>query len=99
MDYNWRTPGFTRLAILAATVFVLGYSMGNKFSFTLTLILLVAIAFQGIQLLRMVESPPEKPSPKPVEKPAQQEAPIKFDDVAQFFRILFSTWGSVLLPL
>ncbi len=97
MDYNWRTPGFTRLAILAATVFVLGYSMGNKFSFTVTLVLLVAIGFQGIQLLRMVETPAEKPAPKPVEKPVQHEPAPKFDDVAQFFKNIVQHVGIGIL--
>src|SRR6267154_6147851 len=97
MDYNWRTPGFTRLAILAATVFVFGYTMGNKFSFTLTLVFLVAIAFQGIQLLRMVESHPEKPLQKPVEKPLPHDTPIKFDDVAQFFKNIVQHVGIGIL--
>jgi two-component system nitrogen regulation sensor histidine kinase NtrY len=93
MDYNWRTPGFTRLAILAATVFVLGYSMGNKFSFTLTIVLIIAIAFQGIQLLRMVDIPPEKP----VERSVPYEAPIKYDDVAQFFKNIVQHVGIGIL--
>ena len=97
MDYNWRSPVFTRLAILAATVFVLGYSMGNKFSFTLTLILLIAIAFQGVQLLRMVETPAEKPIAKPVEKPVNHDTPIKYDDVAQFFKNIVQHVGIGIL--
>ena len=97
MDYNWRTPGFTRLAILAATVFVLGYSMGNKFSLTLTIVLIIAIAFQGIQLLRMVDSPPEKPFEKPVERPVPYDAPIKYDDVAQFFKNIVQHVGIGIL--
>jgi len=97
MDYNWRTPGFTRLAILAATVFVLGYSMGNKFSFTLTIVLLIAIAFQGIQLLRMVDTPPEKPAEKPAERTVHYDAPIKYDDVAQFFKNIVQHVGIGIL--
>jgi two-component system nitrogen regulation sensor histidine kinase NtrY len=97
MDYNWRTPGFTRLAILAATVFVLGYSMGNKFSFTLTIVLLIAIAFQGIQLLRMVDTPPEKPVEKQPEKPLPHDTPIKYDDVAQFFKNIVQHVGIGIL--
>ena len=95
MDYNWRSPVFTRLAILAATVFVLGYSMGNKFSFTVAVVLLVAIAFQGIQMLRLVEPPTAKS--KPVEKPAHQDTPIKFDDVAQFFKNIVQHVGIGIL--
>jgi len=97
MDYNWRSPVFTRLAILAATVFVLGYSMGNKFSFTLTIVLIVAVTFQGIQLLRMVETPKEKPVEKPVERPVPHEAPIKYDDVAQFFKNIVQHVGIGIL--
>ena len=97
MDYNWRSPVFTRLAILAATVFVLGYSMGNKFSFTLTIVLIVAVTFQGIQLLRMVETPPEKPIEKPAERPVPHEAPIKYDDVAQFFKNIVQHVGIGIL--
>jgi two-component system, NtrC family, nitrogen regulation sensor histidine kinase NtrY len=86
MDFNWRSPFFTRLAILATSVLVLGYSMGNKFSFSVTLLLLVAIAFQTIQIMRLVEQPIEKPVEKKNEKPSTQDVPIKFDDVAQFFK-------------
>src|SRR5258706_3758403 len=71
--------------------------MGNKFSFTLTLVFLVAIAFQGIQLLRMVETPPEKPTQKPVEKPVPHDTPIKFDDVAQFFKNIVQHVGIGIL--
>ena len=93
MDFNWRSPAFTRLAILAATVFVLGYSMGNKFSFTVTIILLIAIAFQGVQLMQMIEAPIKKP----VEKPVPHETPIKFDDVAQFFKNIVQHVGIGIL--
>jgi nitrogen fixation/metabolism regulation signal transduction histidine kinase len=81
MDFNWRSPLFTRLAILVATVFVLGYSMAGKFNFTLMLVLLVAVAFQGMQLLRGSEPPVAKP----IERPVAPE-PAKVDDVAQFFK-------------
>ncbi len=93
MDFNWRSPVFTRLAILAATVFVLGYSMGNKFSFTVMMILLIAIAFQGIHLMRMVEKPIEKP----IEKSVPHDTPIKFDDVAQFFKNIVQHVGIGIL--
>ncbi len=97
MDFNWRSPLFTRLSILAASVFVLGYSMGSKFSFTVMLALLVAIAFQTIQLMRLAEQPTEKPIEKKVEKPAPQDIPIKFDDVAQFFKNIVQHVGIGIL--
>lgn len=93
MDFNWRSPVFTRLAILAASVFVLGYSMGNSFSFTLTLALLIAILFQGFQLMKMFERPVEKP----IEKPVPHDTPIKFDDVAQFFKNIVQHVGIGIL--
>jgi len=46
MDFNWRSPMFTRLAILAATVFALGFILAKEFSFTVSIALLIAIAFQ-----------------------------------------------------
>ncbi len=99
MDFNWRSPLFTRLSILAASVFVLGYSMGNKFSFTVMLVLLVAIAFQTIQLMRLAEQPrePEKPIERKVEKPTPQDTPIKVDDVAQFFKNIVQHVGIGIL--
>ncbi len=97
MDFNWRSPLFTRLAILAASVFVLGYSMGNKFNFTVAVILLIAIAFQAKQLMRLVEQPVEKPIEKKVERPAPPDTSIKFDDVAQFFKNIVQHVGIGIL--
>ncbi len=97
MDYNWRSPVFTRLAILVATVFVLGYSLGNNFNFIATLVLIIAIAFQGIQLLHIVDTPPEKPLEKPIEKPTPHEASVKYDDVAQFFKNIVQHVGIGIL--
>jgi len=97
MDFNWRSPQFTRLAILVASVFVLGYSIGNKFNFTVAIVLLVAIAFQTIQWMRLMEQPIEKPIEKKVERPTPQDTPIKFDDVAQFFKNIVQHVGIGIL--
>ncbi|HLZ16867.1 MAG TPA: hypothetical protein VKQ08_07495, partial [Cyclobacteriaceae bacterium] len=98
MDFNWRSPVFTRLALLAASVFVLGYSMGNNLNFTVTLVLTIAIAFQGIQLVRIFEGAAVKPVEKPPEKPiAPADVPIKYDDVAQFFKNIVQHVGIGIL--
>lgn len=96
MDFNWRSPSFTRIAILIATVFVLGYSMAGKFNFTVTMVLLIAIAFQVVQLLRQMEAPPIIPPAKPVEKPTAAEHP-KNDDVALFFKNIVQHVGIGIL--
>ncbi len=97
MDFNWRSPLFTRLAILAASVFVLGYSMGTKFSFTVVLVLLVAIGFQTIKLMTLVEQPKEPQDDRQNEKIPPLDAPIKFDDVAQFFKNIVQHVGIGIL--
>ncbi len=84
MDFNWRSPLFVRLAILAASVFSLGFSLGDKFNFTLSLVLLVAIAFQGMQLLRLIEQPAEKIA-KP-ETPNKPDLSNKSDELTLFFK-------------
>jgi two-component system, NtrC family, nitrogen regulation sensor histidine kinase NtrY len=68
---------FTRLAILSATLFAFGFIVGNKFSFIAVVVLLIAIGFQAIQFLQIIDKPlvaewdPER---------------IKFDEVTQSFR-------------
>lgn len=69
---------FTRLAILAATVFALGYVIGDKFSFVAVMALLAAAAFQGMQLMRLIE--------QPAEAHGLSASKIKFDETTQAFR-------------
>ncbi len=69
---------FTRLAILAATVFALGFILAKGFSFTVSIALLIAIAFQVKQLLEIFEKP------SPPENFSSRE--IKFDEVTQTFK-------------
>ncbi|MBS1490872.1 MAG: GHKL domain-containing protein [Bacteroidetes bacterium] len=82
MDFNWRSPLFTRLVILAATVFVLGYSLADKFNLALLMVLLLAIAFQIVQLIHLVEN---YPAPRPSQyRPAPDVQ--KQNDIALFFK-------------
>ncbi|MBS1559070.1 MAG: hypothetical protein JST69_10135, partial [Bacteroidetes bacterium] len=82
MDFNWRSPIFTRLAILSATVFVLGYSLADKFNLALWVVLLLAIAFQVVQLIRLIEN---YPAPRSNQfKPAPDVQ--KQNDLALFFK-------------
>lgn len=69
---------FTRLAILATTVFALGFVLAKDFSFMVTIALLFAVGFQIRQLLEIFGQPvydQNFPSDK-----------IKFDDVSQTFK-------------
>ena len=86
MDFNWRSPLFTRLAILAASVFLFGYSLGDKFNMTVVLIFIVAIGFQTVQLKRLLEGTAHKLEVPRADKPSSVESPAKSDDVAQFFK-------------
>lgn len=51
MEFNWRSPLFTRIAILIATVFALAYFTIVKFEGLIVLALLIAIVFQVKQLM------------------------------------------------
>lgn len=82
MDFNWRSPLFTRLVILAATVFVLGYSLADKFNLALLMVLLLAIAFQIVQLIHLVEN---YPAPRPSQYRPAPDAQ-KQNDIALFFK-------------
>jgi two-component system nitrogen regulation sensor histidine kinase NtrY len=69
---------FTRLAILSATIFALGFILAKEFNFTVSIALIIAIAFQVKQLLEIVEQPVS----------AEPFAPdkIKFDETTQSFK-------------
>jgi two-component system, NtrC family, nitrogen regulation sensor histidine kinase NtrY len=58
MEFNWRSPLFTRIAILLSTVFAFAFVVHDKSIFNLLpLGLFVAIAFQVAQLIKSVEQP------------------------------------------
>lgn len=69
---------FTRLAILATTVFALGFVLAKGFSFTVSIALLVATAFQIKQLLEIFE--------QPVSTPGLSSDKITFDEISQTFK-------------
>jgi two-component system nitrogen regulation sensor histidine kinase NtrY len=78
MDFNWRSPMFTRLAILAATIFAFGFILAKGFNFTVCIALLIAAVFQVKQLLDIFEQP----------HPNEHFSPdkIKFDEITQMFK-------------
>ena len=69
---------FTRLAILCATVFALGFVLAKAFSFVVIIALLFAVAFQIKQLLEIFE--------QPIPQSNFSADKIKFDEVSQSFR-------------
>lgn len=69
---------FTRLAILATTVFALGFVMAKGLSFFVIMALLFAVGFQIKQLLEIFE--------QPISNPHQPSDKIKFDEVSQTFK-------------
>src|ERR1041385_5481026 len=78
MDFNWRSPMFTRLAILAATVFAFGFILAKGFNFTVCIALLIAAIFQVKQLLEIFEQPHSNEHFSPDK--------IKFDETTQTFK-------------
>ena len=52
MDFNWRSPLVTRIAILAATLFLLAYVLLHNFNLLLSLALAGAVFFQVRQLIK-----------------------------------------------
>src|SRR5690349_9338953 len=78
MDFNWQSPMFTRLAILATTVFALGFVLAKDFSVMVSIALLFAVAFQIKQLLEIFELP--------VQHSGFSTDKIRFDDVSQTFK-------------
>ncbi len=58
MEFNWRSPLFTRIAILLSTVFAFAFVVHDKSIFNLLPFgLLAAIAFQVSHLIKSVEQP------------------------------------------
>jgi len=56
MEFNWKSPLVTRVAILVATVFVFAFLFKlNEFNWLLTLSLGAAVFFQVAQLIKAVE--------------------------------------------
>jgi len=79
MEFNWRSPIVTRIAILAFTIFAFVFVLQDKDrSFILLLALLGAIGFQVMQLVKIMEGPMVK-----IDSPIDQ---IRFDEVTTTFK-------------
>lgn len=79
MDFNWRSPLVTRVAILVATIVVFAFMVaGSDRSFLLIIALLGAIAFQVTKLLQVVETSNTNI--------ASFLDSIRFDDLSQSFK-------------
>jgi two-component system, NtrC family, nitrogen regulation sensor histidine kinase NtrY len=79
MEFNWRSPLVTRVAILVFTIFAFAFVLTSKdTSILLSVGLLVAIGFQVQQLMKTIETPAPDSS-------ALFDA-IRFDDVSASFK-------------
>jgi two-component system nitrogen regulation sensor histidine kinase NtrY len=79
MDFNWRSPLVTRVAILVATVVVFAFMItGSDRNFILIIALLGAIGFQVARLLQVVETSNTNI--------ASFLDSIRFDDLSQSFK-------------
>ncbi len=79
MEFNWRSPLVTRIAILVFTIFAFTFVLNGKdTNIVLSLGLLIAIGFQVSQLVKVVERPTHDVS-------SFLDA-IKFDDLSSSFK-------------
>jgi len=79
MDFNWRSPLVTRVAILVATIVVFAFMLsGSNRNFVLIIALLGAIGFQVARLLQIVETSNTNI--------ASFLDAIRFDDLSQSFK-------------
>lgn len=79
MDFNWRSPLVTRVAILVVTIIVFAFMVaGSDRNFLLIIALLGAIAFQVIKLLQVVET-------SNINIASFLDS-IRFDDLSQSFK-------------
>lgn len=79
MEFNWRSPLVTRIAILVVTIFAFAFvTVGNNKSYILMLALLGAIFFQIKHLVKIVESSNEDI--------ASFLDSIEFDDLSASFK-------------
>ena len=80
MEFNWRSPIVTRIAILVFTIFAFALVIiGKDRSLLLILGLLGAIGFQVMQLVKLVESPATAYQSSIIEQ-------IRFDEVTASFK-------------
>lgn len=78
MDFNWRSPIFTRIVLLSATILGFGYSLFGKFEIFIALILLGAIIYQVKHLLELMD--------RSNENIATLLDSIRFDDPSNAFK-------------
>lgn len=56
MDFNWKSPLVTRVAILGASILVFGFFLFDQHNFILSIIILAVIAFQVKQLVEIIDT-------------------------------------------
>jgi len=79
MEFNWRSPLVTRIAILVSTIFAFAFVVvGKETSALLAIGLLIAIGFQVSQLIKILE--------KPTQDVSSFLDYIKFDDLSFSFK-------------
>ncbi len=78
MEFNWRSPVMTRVAILVATIFFFAYATVHQSNFLLIVGLLGATLFQVSQLIKAVE--------KSNENLTSFLDSIRFDDLSSSFK-------------
>jgi two-component system, NtrC family, nitrogen regulation sensor histidine kinase NtrY len=79
MEFNWRSPLVTRIAILVFTIFAFAFVLNAKdTSILLSIGLFIAIAFQASQLMKIAERPSQDIS--------SFLDYIKFDDLSSSFK-------------
>lgn len=80
MEFNWRSPIVTRIAILVFTIFAFAVvTIDKDRNFILVLGLLGAIGFQVMQLVKLVESPVQANQASLLDQ-------IRFDEVTTSFK-------------
>ncbi|MGE0588352.1 MAG: PAS domain-containing sensor histidine kinase [Cyclobacteriaceae bacterium] len=78
MDFNWRSPLVTRIAILLVTVFALAFSVADSFNILITLALIGATLFQVSHLVKEFEESNQNI--------ASFLDAIRFDDLSSTFK-------------
>lgn len=78
MDFNWRSPLVTRIAILVATIFALAYSTIDNFNILISLALVGATFFQISHLIKAFDESNENI--------ASFLDAIRFDDLSSSFK-------------
>jgi nitrogen fixation/metabolism regulation signal transduction histidine kinase len=78
MDFNWRSPVFTRILLLSLTILGLGYSLFGQFEIFSVLILFAAIVYQVKHLIEIMD--------RSNENIASLLDSIRFDDPSNAFK-------------